>query len=953
MRVLDIFSSRSRLQSIICVLLAAVLCVLSVPAARRVTAAAATGPGKATFELASIFPKQVISPKTGGTLTWFSLDVRNINGGGSLKKITIRATCETAGFTAKVLPCSLQPQGPEGVVSGWVGVCCNADTPENTECFIKVVGKRGTESHRLWLKVTTLASKPLLERSPGDLLFGKGYKDPETQVYTGAPVSWTFNASNLGAAEDTYSLGYTADFPCKVKFFGPGGEAAGVKVRGLTRNYLYPANVVVRAEVTPTAPMPRNQPGTVNFTMGPGEYTGAVSTVSLKVVNPGMLYCVNDLGGPKPSAHQVLGGETTTFMFHVTNLDPALADVSLAVTGGADGWEVNLDTAGMAGLRPKETRQAVLKVKAPVGAAPGGRLDLCVAATSSTGRSEEVNVATEVTATRNIYYWSVDSMEPEYMYLNRAGTGPGSEGDWLMPNHHAFLSQGVNYADARSYLPTATDMNHTNALAGTYTGTSGVYLVGGTVRGFTEHDEPINALNSMDLMRYGPEGKPIERVYEVAKRETGGKALTGFWSNKNWLTELESQKTVDIAGHSEEFPFFYPPPRKYVAGDPETDNDPFDPMSGPFKMDLYSDVTREIIIPTLLGQFNLLLGLGMFAIPMSLVFGLGPGGHCEDRHLAHSVLRSIIEEDPDVAYINVADLDNTGHFTGSSWNPEEWDTSGTQTAVDDVNKYSPWMRRDDCLDIAREEDVLFGEFLDLLKARGVYDNSIVVVLSDHGMENVKDQDNGYEVIDLRKILSRHGFVYNEDYREAGGAGSVIWCGDPVKVAQIEQVLEQYTVDDPEQGKINPMIVLNRQEMRDGMDYGERGSVLPGELYSEYWANNPGEPDGHIWADLFVFPQYRYNICTHGQVLAGGFNPVGITLGNIPDTVQMGFPSFHGGLSTGRIPLVFKAPAGYPGYIPGTERAERVGIGDIAPTIYQIMGWTPPECVDGKPLPAAP
>jgi len=43
------------------------------------------------------------------------------------------------------------------------------------------------------------------------------------------------------------------------------------------------------------------------------------------------------------------------------------------------------------------------------------------------------------------------------------------------------------------YLPSATDMNHTNALAGTYTGTQGLYMVGGTFRGFTEHDEVISA----------------------------------------------------------------------------------------------------------------------------------------------------------------------------------------------------------------------------------------------------------------------------------------------------------------------------------------------------------------------------------------------------------------------------------------------------------------------------
>jgi arylsulfatase A-like enzyme len=263
------------------------------------------------------------------------------------------------------------------------------------------------------------------------------------------------------------------------------------------------------------------------------------------------------------------------------------------------------------------------------------------------------------------------------------------------------------------------------------------------------------------------------------------------------------------------------------------------------------------------------------------------------------------------------------------------------------------MRRDDCLDIAHEVDILFGQFIDLLKQRGVYDNSTIVLLSDHGMENVKDQSKGYEVIDLRKVLGKHGFVYNEDYREAGGAGSVVWCTDPAKVPTIEKVLEEYTVNDPELGATRPLTVINRQEMMDGEDFGANGRVLPKELYSEYWINHQNEPDGHLWPDLFVFPLNRYNICTHGQVLAGGFNPTGVTLGNIPDSVQMGFPAYHGGLSTGRIPLVLKAPAGYPGYRPGGESAQEVWISDIAPTIYEIMGWSAPGCVDGKPLPAAP
>ena len=241
----------------------------------------------------------------------------------------------------------------------------------------------------------------------------------------------------------------------------------------------------------------------------------------------------------------------------------------------------------------------------------GDGLELKVKATSTLGPVEEVAIAAEVTDVRNVYYFSIDSMDPEYLYLNHTGTGPGSDGDWLMPTFHAFIGEGVNYTDARVYLPSATDMNHTNALAGTYTGTQGLYMVGGTWKGVTEHDEVLSVPNSMSLMRYGPDGDPIERIYEVAKAETGGKALTGFWSNKNWLANIEGEKTVDIVGHSERYPLFFPPPYKYTAaGDPQTDDNPSDPLSGPFSASFYSDTTREILIPVLLGQFNLLLGLG-------------------------------------------------------------------------------------------------------------------------------------------------------------------------------------------------------------------------------------------------------------------------------------------------------------------------------------------------------
>ena len=220
-------------------------------------------------------------------------------------------------------------------------------------------------------------------------------------------------------------------------------------------------------------------------------------------------------------------------------------------------------------------------------------------------------------------------------------------------------------------------------------------------------------------------------------------------------------------------------------------------------------------------------------------------------------MRSIVEEDPDVCYINSGDLDNTGHFTGGSWNGGEWDTRGTAGAADDESIFSPWMRRDDCLDICREMDLLFAQFIQLLEERGVYDNSIIVVLSDHGMENMKDYRNGYEVLDLRQILRARGLLHYEDYYEGGGTEiNFIWCDDPARLQTIEEILEGYTVDDPELGPVQPLIVINREETISGVDYGELGHVRPMELYSEFWAGHPDEPGGHIWPRPLHLPEVQ-------------------------------------------------------------------------------------------------
>lgn len=51
-------------------------------------------------------------------------------------------------------------------------------------------------------------------------------------------------------------------------------------------------------------------------------------------------------------------------------------------------------------------------------------------------------------------------------------------------------------------------------------------------------------------------------------------------------------------------------------------------------------------------------------------------------------------------------------------------------------------------------------------------------------------------------------------------------------------------------------------------------------------------------------------------------------------------------------MVFRSikPKDWPGYTAGSTCSAEVRIGDITPTIYQIIGWAAPACVDGSPLP---
>jgi hypothetical protein len=307
-----------------------------------------------------------------------------------------------------------------------------------------------------------------------------------------------------------------------------------------------------------------------------------------------------------------------------------------------------------------------------------------------------------------------------------------------------------------------------------------------------------------------------------------------------------------------------------------------------------------------------------------------------------AALTVLAREDPDVLYILLAAVDDAGHAFGSAFDLDEWDDRGTPHDVsDDVSKFNPHASRQGILNVVREADVQFGRFLDALERRGGLDHAIIVVESDHAM-----------VTHHRRALDLHGYLQTacrrsltKDYFAGGASGIGIVAArrdDPAIIRDVEAALENWELKDPVTGEKGcPVVVYNREEMKTGVDTrtGKAG-LLPREYYSGYYVEHR-KPGDQVWADLLVLASPNYE-----------FRLAGIGLGNLgaadlPFTLpQVGyFIGGHGSFDTRDALLMVSVPGK-----PAGINEKTVYAMDVAPTIYRLLGWPLPECVDGKGLP---
>jgi len=614
------------------------------------------------------------------------------------------------------------------------------------------------------------------------------------------------------------------------------------------------------------------------------------------------------IGSPAYHRHLVRPGAMTSYLIRLLNPEAQSVSVELEISAPPEGWSAKLEKTSL-NLEPAQPTYIRLELM-PSSKLPKGKIaSVTVAAKPSSGPSGQITVEAETTDKHKIYYISIDSFSPEYLKLNAAGNGLGKEGDWLMPNLHALLKESSFYPNHRTHLIAATDMNHAAYLNGAYPGRSGIYSVNVFLFGFDQAGNPIIKATSLDLMYYGREGKPVPTIFNVVKDPVYGgnpAAFTAYISGKDWVPEHYRNPVfgLDRIATVKDYPDYVTP----VSRQP---------------------VKNEAVKQILAVQFGKFRDSDYFL--------------WEDQYTVEQAMQVINNEDPEVCYILLGGVDAAGHTFGAGYDLDEWETKGTpEDLSDDVSKINWRANRLGIIQTVKGADEQLGRLIAFLKERGAYEDSYLVVESDHNMET-----NFFQGPKLQQIVESAGYSPKTDYflftiSQIGALFLRPGAGDPEIIPSLEKALEEYRLKNPLTSELEcPMIILNREEMKTGIDRvtGEQ-VTLPMELYSEYYIEHRKAGD-LLWPDLILLSKKYYQFPLMGVGLAS----VGVGKLDLPLPKINVFVGGHGGPSTQPALLMIRGPG-----IAAQELGDRTYSSDVAPTLYFLEGYQTPESVQGKKLP---
>ncbi len=520
---------------------------------------------------------------------------------------------------------------------------------------------------------------------------------------------------------------------------------------------------------------------------------------------------------------------------------------------------------------------------------------------------------------------SIDSLDPAILELNSRGEPGGKPGDWLMPNLRSFLARSTWFGNTRDFLPSATDMNHLNAMAGTSSGQTGIL---GVFLQFYNWKPDGKALLTTTSLKYARDdrGRKVDTLFKAWKRKWP-RSKTMFASGKHWVIDmfLERGCGIDHVLHGMKYPYYISKPRPYSFYDPPTDRNRF--------------FDEESVLQKLL---------------CDLAFYSNPEIAPCDKWIVDSSLKMLSREKPDLAYIILAEMDDSQHGLGTVTRPGDfhYERRGLRRVL--VDKYNNMVFKEAVVDAMRDVDVHFGRLIRGLRRIPYYRDAYIVLYSDHGHVTHKDTllSNFYPGIDtdIRELLFRKGLI---GWPGKFGYGNIAYSGSAMAYVyqagktykervewaeKAKAVLRAHRIWDRFDKKfVSPWYVCGREEMMKGLP----GVLAPGELCNPYFFTNNSRGK-LLWPDLAIFmkdgwqaPVYSGMLSNLGVKLPPNLPPVKILIGG------------HGSHETKEVVMAIKGPGIKPKYIQDKKFSRNHRIADIAVTLSSLLGLKLTSTTIGK------
>ena len=543
-----------------------------------------------------------------------------------------------------------------------------------------------------------------------------------------------------------------------------------------------------------------------------------------------------------------------------------------------------------------------------------------------------------------VLYIAIDSLHPGYLTLDRNGDAGGHKGNWLMPNVHRYLAGATRFGDARSYMPSATDMNHLNAIAGTHSGETGIIGVSTQLHTWSKTREPQWESPHLAWATDG-KGRKVETLFQLwAKKHPGSK--TAFISGKGWVSDMYRKSDdwsydpgLSLVVQGNDHPGYVPDPLKYKQsfydppGDADAKCDPESAMQMAFDDGIYK---RD---DDALEHFP------------------------ADRWVVDATLAVLKKDRPGLALVLLAQMDDAQHALGAAWNPKEFVKRSppyvppagcaNKPSYQLVSKLNGQVYREAILDTVRDIDTQFGRLMTGIRKLPAYRNATIVFYSDHSqithlMQRPGDRDEAST--DPRKVLHRAGAITKAEaawrgfgVMSASSLGALYWHPKKLNrakaIARAKATLEQHRVVHPLTGKKEcPWLVLDREDMR----LGYPGVTSAGELYHEHFATQTGHRSP-VWPDLMLVMRHSWQITVYDGML--GNLGVEIPIPVPPLTVFLGG---HGADDTLPIVMAISGPGIARGKVihdPSHKLDFRIA--DLGDTVARRAGLVFPHTTVGK------